>query len=130
MPQVIALLERVGVDPERLQAQVQSAAVTASRYVAERALSIGQGTLRGTVFFFLMLYLLFFFLRDGPRMLEALVRALPLGDQRERHLLEPIRRGVARDDQGHARRRHRARRDRRHRIRGARASARRCFGAS
>ena len=50
-------------------------------------MSIGQGTLRGTVFFFLMLYLLFFFLRDGPRMLEALVRALPLGDQRERHLL-------------------------------------------
>ena len=34
-----------------------------------------------------MLYLLFFFLRDGPRMVEALVRALPLGDQRERHLL-------------------------------------------
>jgi predicted PurR-regulated permease PerM len=34
-----------------------------------------------------MLYLLFFFLRDGPRMLESLVRALPLGDQRERLLL-------------------------------------------
>ncbi len=72
---------------EALQEQAQSAAVTASQYIAQRALSIGQGTLRGTVFFFLMLYLLFFFLRDGPRMLEALVRALPLGDQRERHLL-------------------------------------------
>jgi predicted PurR-regulated permease PerM len=35
-----------------------------------------------------MLYLLFFFLRDGPRILEALIRALPLGDHRERHLLE------------------------------------------
>ncbi len=88
VPQITGLIERAGVDPARLQEQVQSAAVTASRFVAERALSIGQGTLRGTIFFFLMLYLLFFFLRDGPRILDALIRALPLGDQRERHLLE------------------------------------------
>jgi predicted PurR-regulated permease PerM len=87
MPQITELLNRVGVDPARLEEQVQAAAVTASRYVAERALAIGQGTLRGTVFFFLMLYLLIFFLRDGQRMLESLVRALPLGDQRERHLM-------------------------------------------
>jgi predicted PurR-regulated permease PerM len=88
VPQITRLIERVGADPARIEEQVQSAAVTASRLVAERALSIGQGTLRGTIFFFLMLYLLFFFLRDGPRILDALVRALPLGDQRERHLLK------------------------------------------
>jgi predicted PurR-regulated permease PerM len=87
LPQVTALIERVGVDPARLQEQAQSGAVTVSRAIAERALSIGSGTLRGTVFFFLMLYLLFFFLRDGPRILEAVIRALPLGDERERHLL-------------------------------------------
>lgn len=86
MPQISALIERVGIDPARIQEQVQSVAVTASRYVAQSAVAIGQGTLRGTVFFFLMIYLLFFFLRDGPRILDALVRALPLGDQRERHL--------------------------------------------
>ncbi|HUQ51233.1 MAG TPA: AI-2E family transporter [Gammaproteobacteria bacterium] len=86
-PRITALIERVGIDPARLEEQVQSAAVAASRYVAQRAVDIGSGTLRGTIFFFLMLYLLFFFLRDGPRMLDALVRALPLGDQRERHLL-------------------------------------------
>src|SRR5690606_16743954 len=51
-------------------------------------LAIGQDTLRILVFFFLMLYLLFFFLRDGPRMLDGLIRALPLGDARERHLLD------------------------------------------
>jgi predicted PurR-regulated permease PerM len=87
IPQLTALLDRVGIDPARLEEQIQSTAVTVSRYIAERALAIGQGTLRGTVFFFLMLYLLFFFLRDGPRMLESLVRALPLDDHRERHLL-------------------------------------------
>jgi predicted PurR-regulated permease PerM len=88
MPPIISLVERLGIDPARLQEQAQTAAVTASRFIADRAVSIGQGTLRGTIFFFLMLYLLFFFLRDGPRILEALIRALPLGDKRERHLLE------------------------------------------
>jgi predicted PurR-regulated permease PerM len=88
MPPIISLVERIGIDPGRLQEQAQEAAVTASRFIADRAVSIGQGTLRGTIFFFLMLYLLFFFLRDGPRILEAMIRALPLGDKRERHLLE------------------------------------------
>jgi predicted PurR-regulated permease PerM len=87
-PRITSLFERFGVNPARLQEQAQTAAVTASRFIADRAVSIGQGTLRGTVFFFLMLYLLFFFLRDGPRILEALIRALPLGDKRERLLLE------------------------------------------
>ncbi len=88
MPGVTATLERFGIDPARLESQLASAAVTASRYIASRALSLGQDTLRVTLFFFLMLYLLFFFLRDGPRLLEGLVRALPFGDERERHLLE------------------------------------------
>jgi predicted PurR-regulated permease PerM len=88
MPQVATLLERFGLDPSRIESQLSSAAITASRFVASRAFSLGQDTLRVTVFFFLMLYLLFFFLRDGPRLLEGLVRALPLGDERERHLLE------------------------------------------
>jgi predicted PurR-regulated permease PerM len=88
MPVVAATLQRFGLDPARLESQLSSAAVTASRFVAQRALSIGQDTVRATVFFFLMLYLLFFFLRDGPHLLEGLVRALPLGDERERHLLE------------------------------------------
>lgn len=88
VPQINELLDRIGVDPSRLESQLQEAAITASRFIATRALAIGQDTLRVTVFFFLMLYLLFFFLRDGERLLEGLVRALPLGDQRERHLLE------------------------------------------
>ena len=87
MPQLTALLDRLGVDPARLESQLSTAAIGASRFVASSALSIGQDTLRVTLFFFLMLYLLFFFLRDGQRLLEGFVRALPLGDKRERHLL-------------------------------------------
>jgi predicted PurR-regulated permease PerM len=88
VPQVVAALERLGVDPARLEAQISSAAVTASRVIASRALSIGQDAIRIAIFFVLMLYLLFFFLRDGRRLLDGLVRALPLGDHREQHLLE------------------------------------------
>jgi predicted PurR-regulated permease PerM len=88
LPIVVAALERLGIDPARLESQLSEAAVTVSRFIASRALSIGQDTIRITLFFFLMLYLLFFFLRDGTRLLEGLVRALPLGDERERHLLE------------------------------------------
>ena len=36
--------------------------------------------------FFLMVYVLYFFLRDGEVLLDTLVHALPLGDDREREL--------------------------------------------
>lgn len=88
LPQLTATLERLRIDPENIEARVAEAAVAASRFIAARAVAIGQDTVRITVFFFLMLYLLFFFLRDGPRILDGLVHALPLGDERERHLLE------------------------------------------
>jgi predicted PurR-regulated permease PerM len=38
------------------------------------------------VMFFLMLYLLFFVLRDGDELMEQIIHALPLGDDRERAL--------------------------------------------
>jgi predicted PurR-regulated permease PerM len=88
IPQLAELLGRFGIDPSRIEAQVSSGALTASRFVASRALEFGQDTVRVTIFFFLMLYLLFFFLRDGERLLAGLVRALPLGDHREILLLE------------------------------------------
>jgi predicted PurR-regulated permease PerM len=87
VPQLLAFMESTGVDPARLQSQLSSSAVELSQLVASRALAIGQDTLRITVYFFLMLYLLFFFLRDGQRMLDAAMHALPLGDERERVLL-------------------------------------------
>jgi len=47
---------------------------------------VGQGTLQFFVGLGLMLYLSFFMLRDGSKLVSLLVRALPLGDERE-HLL-------------------------------------------
>lgn len=86
VPQLLSLMESAGVEPARLQAQLSSSAVEISQFIASRALSIGQDTLRVGLYFFLMLYLLFFFMRDGQRMLDTAVRVLPLGDDRERQL--------------------------------------------
>ncbi len=88
LPPLENLLQRFGVEPEGLTEQLSSAAATVSSFVANWALEFGQDTLRIAIFFFLMLYLLYFFLLDGHRILDSLIHALPLGDDRERTLLE------------------------------------------
>jgi predicted PurR-regulated permease PerM len=88
LPLLTSAAESLRIDTERIQSQLSSSAVTISQFVAQRAVSIGQDTIRIAVYFFLMLYLLFFFMRDGKLIIRGLVRALPFGDERERHLLE------------------------------------------
>ncbi len=85
-PQVIALLDRVGIDPDGLRKQLSDVAVATSQFVAKRSLTIGQNALNLTVSVVLMLYMTFFFLRDNRSLVDLLIRALPLGDARERLL--------------------------------------------
>jgi predicted PurR-regulated permease PerM len=85
---VLEWLASYEIDIARLASQLSSSAISVSQFVATQAVAIGQNTIRIVVYFFLMLYLLFFFMRDGTRMVEGMVRALPFGDERERHLLE------------------------------------------
>jgi predicted PurR-regulated permease PerM len=86
LPAVTAYLDRFGVDAQRLQQGLSNVAVTVSQWLASQAFNIGQDALRFGVMFCLMLYLLFFFLRDGTRLVRALIRVLPLGDEREQRL--------------------------------------------
>jgi len=86
IPALTNLLADYGIDGERVQTSIDNAAVTTSRYVANEALALGQGMLTFTALFGLMLYFLFFFVRDWERILDGIVRALPLGDERERRL--------------------------------------------
>ena len=78
---------RFGVDLGGLVQRLSTSAVAISQFIASRALGIGQDMLRISAMFFLMLYILFFFLRDGSQLVALLIRALPLGDARERALL-------------------------------------------
>ncbi len=86
LPSLATLLERFGVSLKELQAQLSNAALGVSRFLAKNLVAFGQNALRGTALFFLMLYLLFFFLRDGAQLLDQIVGALPIGDARERQL--------------------------------------------
>ncbi len=80
-------LAGVGIEIDGLGQRLSTAAVVVSQFIASRALGIGQDVLRITALFFLMLYVLFFFLRDGSQLVAMLIRVLPLGDVRERELL-------------------------------------------
>ena len=85
-PAVQELLERFGIDTEQLRENAASAAVAASRLVAQNAFAVGQSTFEFMLKLGLMLYVAFFLLRDGRRLSDELVHALPLGDERERLL--------------------------------------------
>ncbi len=86
VPALADLLDRFGVSLQDLQVQLSNAALGVSQFLATNLVAFGQDALRGTALFFLMLYLLFFFLRDGAQLLEQVIGALPIGDARERRL--------------------------------------------
>lgn len=85
-PAVETTLARFDVDIAKIKEAVLSLSMTAGKWLAHNALSIGQNTFKLLLNICLMLYLTFFLLRDGQQLLELLIRALPLGDARERML--------------------------------------------
>lgn len=89
-PALSHILERVGFDLRGIKQLLKDASLQSSKYLATQALNLGQNTAQFFVAFALMLYLTFFFLRDGKALVQLLVRALPLGDQREHLLLKKV----------------------------------------
>ncbi len=82
------LLDRLNLTTmAELQQKFSSVAVQASQFVATQALSIGQNTLQFVVSFGIMLYLLFFLLRDGPSLALRIGQATPLDDAHKRQLI-------------------------------------------
>jgi len=85
-PAVQQTLDRVGVDFAKVKEGALNVSMSAGKWLAQNALNIGQNTFKLLLNICLMLYLTFFLLRDGNYLLELLIRALPLGDARERML--------------------------------------------
>jgi predicted PurR-regulated permease PerM len=88
IPAVTEYTARFGVDMMQVRSSVEAAAIAATQWVATRAVGWGQNLLLAALFFALMLYFLFFFFRDGERIVAGIVRALPMGQNRERRLLD------------------------------------------
>ncbi|WP_241754340.1 AI-2E family transporter [Cupriavidus basilensis] len=87
-PSVTRVLDRFGLtDISDLQQKLTAGAAQASQIIAAQALSIGQNTFQFVVSFGVMLYLLFFLLRDGPQLSKIIMRAIPLSEPHKQHLL-------------------------------------------
>ncbi len=85
-PFIQDLLLRFNIQLEDLQERVTEAALAGGKLLAEQSLYIGQNTFQFLLNFGVMIYLTYFMLRDGHLLLEKLIKALPLGDERERLL--------------------------------------------
>jgi len=66
--------------------KIVKSAMTGGQVLASQAFSFGQGTFEFIVSFFIMLYLLFFFLRDGAELARKVRMAVPLQEQQKRRL--------------------------------------------
>jgi predicted PurR-regulated permease PerM len=85
-PVVERFLGNFGLDVNSLKNNIGDAAMSSGKFLAKHTFSIGQNAFSFVLNLCLMLYLTFFMLRDGNKLVELLVRALPLGDVRERLL--------------------------------------------
>lgn len=83
------LLSRFGVGSlADLQQRLSAVLLRGSQYLAGQALDFGQSTFDFTVNLFVMVYLLFFLLRDGDLLAGRIRRATPLGVDHQTQLLD------------------------------------------
>lgn len=84
----VRLLDRFGLSEfAGLREKLTDSAAQGSQAVARQAVNIGQNTFQFVVGFGLMLYVLFFLLRDGAFLAERIRLAIPLSNHHKRHLL-------------------------------------------
>jgi predicted PurR-regulated permease PerM len=85
---VTDLLDRFGLTNLGLmQERLSSSLMKGSQFLAAQALSIGQNTFDFIVNLFIVLYLLFFLLRDGDDLTKRIRNAMPLHPEQQRDLL-------------------------------------------
>lgn len=86
-PWVINVLDRLGLtNISELQDMLSTGALQGSQFIAMHALSIGQNAFEFVISFGIMLYLLFFLLRDGAALSIRIKHAMPLSMEHKRHL--------------------------------------------
>ncbi|WP_336346316.1 AI-2E family transporter [Pseudomonas monsensis] len=81
------LLDRFGMgELNGLREKIVKVSMQGSQVLATQAFSFGQGTFEFVVSFGIMLYLLFFFLRDGAELVRKVRTAVPLEESHKRRL--------------------------------------------
>lgn len=88
---VVNLLDRFGLtDFSVLQTKLSNAAVQGSEFITKQAINIGQNTFNFLVSFTIMLYILFFLLRDGDKIAARIKQAAPLNTEHKRTLFNNL----------------------------------------
>jgi predicted PurR-regulated permease PerM len=83
-----SVLDRLGLsDLGSVQHQLSSGLTGSSQFLAIKAINIGQVTVDFIIGLFVMVYLLFFFLRDGDSLAGRIREAMPLRDEQRRALI-------------------------------------------
>lgn len=92
MPQwMVDLLDRFGFgNISSLQEELSAGVMAGSKYIATHAFSIGQNTFEFVISLGIMLYLLFFLLRDGSSLSGQIRDAIPLSLEHKQYLLKKI----------------------------------------
>ena len=84
---VVHLMNRFGIRIlSELRDALSNSALQGSQLIATEALSIGQNTFEFIISFGIMLYLLFFLLRDGAILTAKINQAIPLSMEHKHHL--------------------------------------------
>jgi predicted PurR-regulated permease PerM len=86
LPAAERLMDWLKLDMAALEEQATSGALAASGFAARNVFSLGRNTFNFVLSLGLMLYMTFFLLRDGTKLVAMIARALPLGDEREQLL--------------------------------------------
>lgn len=84
---MMQILDRLNLTTaSELQTRLSSVTVQATQFVGSKAIDFGQNTLQFVVSLGIMLYLLFFLLRDGPALAARIREATPLDEGHKRQL--------------------------------------------
>ena len=84
---MVSLLNRFGLgDLASIQERLAASAAQASRFIATHVMSIGQNAFEFLVSAGVMLYVLFFFVRDGSAIAARVERVIPLSRAHKTHL--------------------------------------------
>jgi len=84
---ISSLLDRIGIGTMGdLQEKLSQAMMAGSKFMATQALNIGQMTFEFAVNFGIMLYLLFFIVRDSDSLSNTIIKAIPLEPSKKQEL--------------------------------------------
>ncbi|OGH91742.1 MAG: hypothetical protein A2534_02055 [Candidatus Magasanikbacteria bacterium RIFOXYD2_FULL_39_9] len=77
------ITDKLNIDEQQVTAKLTEIAKTATDFIFTAVKDLTQNSVTFLIMFIIMIYALFFFLKDGERMLKRLSHLSPLGDEHE-----------------------------------------------